>query len=124
MQFYKEQSVMTMTKGEILLAVYDGAIKHLYLAKQAFVDEDITARNAALQKAQLIINHLQTSLDFQYDISKNLHALYDYFNYVVVQANITQDPKGLDEVINMLGELRATYKEADRLTRTQPQNNQ
>lgn len=116
-QAYKQQSVMTMTAGEMLTAVYDGLLKELTVAKSAFASKDWSAVNQRLQKSQRILHYLSNSLDRQYEVSGQLDALYDYFLHVVVQANIKKDPAQLDTVITMVGELRDTYIQADRKLR-------
>ena len=116
-QSYKQQSVMTMTQGDMLTLLYDGVLKELAFAQAAFLKQDNAEINRALQKAQKILGHLQRTLDDHYDISKNLAALYDYFIHVVVQANVKKDVSALDEVVTMISELRNTFKEADRKSR-------
>lgn len=115
---YKQQSVMTMTKGELLLALYDGILKEIEFSKQAFSSKDLAEINRRLQKVQLMIGHLKTTLDFQYEVSNDLDRLYGYLLNVVLQANLKKDPQGLDEVSEMITELRDTFAKADRKTRT------
>ncbi len=114
---YKQQSVMTMTQGEMLKMVYDGLIKEIELSKTALEEKDFTLANEKLQKAQRIIAHLQNTLNFDYEISNNLFSLYDYFNHVILQANIKKNSENLQDVIDMVKNLRNTYNEADKLTR-------
>ena len=117
-QMYKQQSVMTMTPGDMITILYDGILKELSHAKVGFEKNDIVSINRHLQKVQLILRHLINSLDSQYEISANLNALYDYFLYIVIQANIKKDPSQLDEVIEMISDLRNTYIEADKKSRS------
>ncbi|MEA4892948.1 MAG: flagellar export chaperone FliS [Peptococcaceae bacterium] len=116
-QAYKQQAVMTMTPGDMLNALYDGALKELNMALAAFQRHDIPEINRSLQKVQRIFNHLRNSLDDQYEISASLGALYDYFIRVALQANLKKDPQGLEDVIQMVGELKDAYIQADRKLR-------
>lgn len=116
---YKQQSVMTMTNGQLLLALYDGFLKQISLTSQAFTSKNCSDINTHLQKAQLILTHLRSTLDFKYEISGNLSALYDYFNTVLIQVNIKKDPTGLEEVYQMISELRDTFEKAEKQTRIQ-----
>lgn len=109
---YQQQSIMTMTPGEILTTLYDALIKELSLSKLALEKKSYADANTHLQKCQKILTHLQVSLDFKYEISNNLDALYEYFNYVTVQANIHKSAEGLDDIIGMITELRDVYIEA------------
>ena len=110
---------MTMTSGELLIALYDGILKQLHIAQSAFQRHDIAEINHSLQKAQCMIGHLDSTLDDNYEISSNLHALYDYFLNVICGANLKKDPAGLEDVVEMIAELRSTYMQADRLSRTE-----
>lgn len=115
---YKEQSFKTMTPCDMLTALYDGILKELSGAKIAYEKKDYTLVNKKLQKSQLILKHLQRTLDFKYPISNNLNSLYDYFLHNIVQSNMKKDPALLDDVITMIGELRSTYIEADKKNRS------
>lgn len=118
-QNYKEQSILTMTPGNLLITLYDEVLKELSTAKVALESEDYNRTNKALQKSQRILNHLKATLNFDYSVSENLDALYDYFISRIIQANIKKDPAVLDEIIPMVSDLRDTYSQADRLSRTQ-----
>ena len=117
-QQYKQQSVMSMTAVEMLTALYDAAMKDFELAKIANEKNDIQGINKNLQKVQAIFRYLRSNLDFKYDISKNLDQLYEYFLNVAIQANIKKDFSQIDEVIAMIKELRDTYVQADKISRT------
>jgi len=118
-QQYKQQSIMTMTQGEMLTQLYDGAIKQLSKGIQLIDAKEFMPANEALQKAQLIVNYLRQILDDQYKVSESLDALYEYFGHRIVQANIRKDTAPLHEIIAMLTELRDTFATADRANRTQ-----
>ena len=116
-QSYKQQSILTMTPSEMLTALYDGLLKELARAQNGFAAKDYSQVNQSLQKVQLILRHLQNTLDFQYEISNNLYALYDYFLHTALQANLKKDPTELDSIIEMIHELRDTYIQADKKSR-------
>ena len=117
-QKYQQQSVMTMTPGEMLLKLYDEVITQLSAVRQFNDEKDVPAANAALKKAQRIITYLNQTLDFQYEISGSLSALYDYFLRRLVEANIHKDNGPIDEVLPMILELRETFAQADKNSRS------
>lgn len=117
-QKYQQQSVMTMTPGEMLLKLYDEVITQLNAARQFNEEKDIQKANAAFQKAQKILRYLDQTLDPQYEISASLSALYDYFIRRLVDANLHKDNAPIDEVLPMIQELRDTFYQADKATRT------
>ncbi len=116
-QTYKQQSVMTMTPGEMLLAVYDELIKQISFAQLGFKDKNNEVINRSLQKAQKIVHVLQGTLNFDYSIANSLNDLYDYFDFVFGNTNMKKDSSGLDDVLSMVVELKNTFAEADKLAR-------
>lgn len=117
-QQYQRQSVMTMTQGEMLTKLYDEVIKQMSGAKICLTEKDLSGVNNALQKAQRILFYLKSTLDFKYEISGNLDALYDFFIERTVQANLKKDAAILDEIIPMIEDLRDTFVQADRNARS------
>ena len=117
-QQYQRQSVMTMTQGEMLTKLYDEVIKQMSGAKICLTEKDLGGVNNALQKAQRILFYLKSTLDFKYEISGNLDALYDFFIERIVQANLKKDAAMLDEIIPMIEDLRDTFVQADRNARS------
>jgi len=114
---YKQQSVMTMTSGDLLIALYDGLLKELSQAQNSFKHNNYTEINSSLKKAQLMLGHLKNTLNFDYEISNNLAALYDYFIEVIKKANLKKDPAGLEDVTQMIAELRDAFYQANKKTR-------
>ncbi len=117
-QRYQQQSVMTMTPGEMLLKLYDEVITQLTAVRQFNDEKDYGRANTALKKAQRIIRYLDQTLDPQYEISGSLSALYDYFISRLVDANLHKDNAPVDEVLPMIIDLRETFAQADRNTRS------
>ncbi len=109
---YKQQSVMTMTQGEMLLKLYDETIKQLNSAEIHMNEKEIEKTNQALQKAQKIINYLRATLDFQYDISNQLSALYDFFVRQIVTANVRKDVQPIKDILPMVCDLRDAFAQA------------
>lgn len=113
-QKYQQQSIMTMTPGELLLKLYDESIKQLRQAEEALGQKQYDRANAGMQKAQRIVSHLNKTLVMDYEISKNLEALYDFFIYKITQANIHKDASHLEEILPMLQDLRDAYAQAEK----------
>ncbi len=80
-QQYKQQSVNSMTPGELLLLLYDELVKRATMASIALDKEDFPSFEAAVQRCTDIINYLDETLDDKYPISRDLSRLYEYFTY-------------------------------------------
>lgn len=118
---YKEQSVMTMTHGEMLVKLYEEAAKQMKLGQRCITESDLVAANNALQKAQRILSYLKETLDFKYEVSNSLASLYDFFNSQIMMANIRKDPSLLDSIIPMVEDLKDTFLEGEKLARMSKQ---
>ena len=58
-QQYKAQSVATMTKGEMLLLLYDELAKRLTRAEIALESQDYEIFEASVTRSKEIVRHLQ-----------------------------------------------------------------
>lgn len=113
-QRYQQQSIMTMTPGELLLKLFDETIKQLHHAKDLLAQKEYGQANASMQKATRIISHLNKTLEMQYEISKNLEQLYDFFMHKITLANTYKDAVHLEEILPMIEDLRDAFAQADK----------
>ena len=111
-QSYKEQSVNTMTQGELLLLLYDELYKRLSQAELMLDQQNFPVYEASIERSVAIIDYLDSTLDRQYPISKNLAQLYEYFTYELGRAKIGRRKEVLDHVKSMVGELRDAFRQA------------
>ena len=114
---YQEQSIATMTQGELLNVLYETCYKRINTAIIAIEEKKYDVANQNVQKAKNIIRHLDETLDKNYEISGSLSALYDFFIYQLTTANIKKNVEMLREVAPMIEELGKTFKEADKIAR-------
>lgn len=114
---YKEQSVMTMTQGDMINLLYSEIISRLNKAVICIEEKDIAGRNEHLKKARAIVTYLLTTLDSQYEVSKGLSSLYEYFSHSMVQANIKNDAGPIQEILPMVEELKDAFSQADKQVR-------
>ncbi|MFZ2537501.1 MAG: flagellar export chaperone FliS [Oscillospiraceae bacterium] len=114
---YKQQSVMTMTQGEMLIKLWDETLKQLSSGVIFIEKKDFSQSNKALQKAQQIINHLRATLNFKYEMSNDLDALYEFFISKIVEANIQKASNPIEEILPMITELRDSFAQAERSAR-------
>ena len=114
---YKQNSVMTASPQELTLMLYNGALKFIGMAKIDIQNKDIPKANESIMRAQAIIQELNLTLNMDYEISTGLRSLYTYILEKLVDANISKDPKYLDEAAEMVTELRDAWKEAMRISK-------
>jgi flagellar secretion chaperone FliS len=111
---YLQEQVTTASPEQLMLMLYDGAIRFLRVARKAMAEKDIAKTHQYLLKAQNIITELMSTLDFEVggEVARNLYRLYDYYVWALVQANIKQDPAPIEDVITHLKNLKLTWEEA------------
>ena len=113
---YLRSKIMTASKAELTLMLYDGAIKFCNMAKLCIEKKDIPGANTNIKKAEAIIEEFLATLDHKYPVAEDFEKVYDYLHERLVQANLKKDPEILDEVLEHLRTLRDTWKEVMRLT--------
>ncbi len=113
-QQYKEQSVNTMTQGELLLLLYDELYKRLSQAELMLDQQNYPVYEASIERSVAIIDYLDSTLDHQYPISGNLAQLYEYFTYELGRAKIGRRKEVLTHVKTMVGELRDAFRQAQK----------
>ncbi|RME90974.1 MAG: flagellar export chaperone FliS [Candidatus Hydrogenedentota bacterium] len=109
---YKSSQVETASQQELIVMLYDGAIRFLdEAAKNAddFKKYDIVNRN--ILKAQDIITELMLSLDMDKggEIAQNLFNLYAFMKKELLEANIEKSREKIEGVIKLLKELREAW---------------
>jgi len=108
---YLSTQVTTATQGDLLLMLYDTAIKHIKQAKDKIAERDFAAKGILITKAIEIVSELHESLNKEKggDIARNLSRMYFMCNTRLLQANMEMNPKKLDEVIAILTGLRQAF---------------
>lgn len=112
-QAYVQTKFTTVGQGEILIMLYDGAIKFLTLAKEKIEAKDYAAKGILLSRTLDIIHELDSALNMEAggEIAENLHKLYFMCCTRLLQANLRMDITFIDSVIKILSGLRSAYAE-------------
>ena len=115
---YQAQSVLTASPGQLVLMMFDGALRFLALAKEGFKQPEENMHrfetiNLNLQKAQNIIAELQGSLNHEAggEVAVTLDRLYDYYARRLFEANVKKRLEPVLEVEGFLQELRDAWAE-------------
>lgn len=121
---YKKTSVETASKEQILLMLYQAAIKHCKKAIEAIEQKNLAKKGEYIGKLQDIIVELSNSLDFEVggEVAKELASLYDYILYSSTQANIKIDKGYLEGCLKVLNTLYDGWTEAIKNIKNQNNN--
>lgn len=113
-QQYKQQSVNSMTSGELLLLLYDELVKRATMASIALDKGEFPAFEAAVERCIDIVNYLDETLDRQYPISQDLGRMYEYFTYQLGRIKIGRNKQELEKLRPMLAEMRDAFHTAEK----------
>jgi flagellar protein FliS len=110
---YRADSVVTMSPGRLIVALYERLLLDLQRGVDALVREDVAATHAALVHAQDIVGELRDSLDLDsWPAAKQLAGLYDFVLQELVTANVEKDASRVVTCHDLLVPLLDAWREA------------
>lgn len=117
---YQNTQVATASREQILIMLYDGAIRFVRQALLALETGDRARKIEGIDKAIAIVSEFRNTLDHEIggEIAANLDALYDYMLRELVKGNAHNDSKALQVVEDLLSGLRDTWKQAIEIVQT------
>ncbi|MFC6465695.1 flagellar export chaperone FliS [Marinilactibacillus sp. GCM10026970] len=105
---YKTNQIQTASPKQLVVLLYEGAIKNIRLAELALENKDNEKINRHLIKAQDIVAELLNSLNHQggeNHIASELETLYEYLLNELLQANLKKDSEKMSGARSILSEL-------------------
>jgi flagellar protein FliS len=116
---YLEAAVMNATPQELIVMLYDGAIRYLRQAAGAYRDGRREVSREKVRQAQAVIDELNRSLDMRHgELPERLRSIYTFCTRHLIESTAASDPEGFDKVATMLADLRdswATLAERERV---------
>jgi flagellar protein FliS len=116
-QSYRQIAIQTASPGQLVLMLFDGAIRFLERARLGFEAEDPLEFNQTIHnnvvRAQDIIAELNLSLNLELggEFALTLRRLYDYMDRRLHESNCSKKPAGILEVLERLTVLRDAWSE-------------
>lgn len=113
-QKYKENSIYSMSGPELLLLLYDEAVKRLSRAEFALEDKEYGIFDDSLLRVSRIIRYLIDILDMQQPISRELRRIYDYliFDISKIKAGREREKEEIGRIRHIISELRDAFDQA------------
>jgi flagellar biosynthetic protein FliS len=117
---YIRSQVETASQTQLILMLYDGAIRFLTLGRERMLIHQLEEKNRYLIKGQRVISELLSTLDHTNggEVAANLQRVYAYMLQRVVHANLADEPEPIAEVIDLLRDLRMSWEVLDRKSRS------
>ena len=118
---YASAQVNSASPEQILVLLYDAAMRDVKEAIAALDNGDRARKAKALDHAVKVVTELANSLrpEKAPDIAANLSGLYDFMIDRMIRSNSSNQNLDLAVVLNLLVELRTAWVEAIRINRTQ-----
>ncbi len=116
-QSYRQVATKTATPGQLVLMLFDGALRFLDKALVGFDLDDPLESNLAINnnilKAQEILRELNMSLNMERggEFAATMRRLYNYYDLQLSQSNLKKDPAGVQLVIRLLSVIRGAWAE-------------
>jgi flagellar protein FliS len=112
-EVYRQTQVQSRTPLELVVMLYDGALRFMGVAEEAIRRNDIQARRVALSKTLAIISELQSTLNMQDggEIAKSLDGLYRWSNVRLLDAALLNQVEPIDEVSRVFRTLREGWND-------------
>lgn len=113
-QKYKQTAITSAPREQILLMLYEGAIKFTKLAIIAAEQKKVADRGQNLMRAYDIIMELQVSLDHKVggDVAKQLDQLYTFVLDQYSKGNISGEIEPLKNALKVIENLYEGWKVA------------
>ena len=112
---YRQIAAQTAPPGQLVLMLFEGALRSLERSLPGFIAEDPAESNMIvhnnLSRAQEIIRELNLALNMEQggEFAVTLRDLYNYFDRRIWDSNIHKNREGVDEVIRHLTVLRDAW---------------
>ena len=111
-QQYFETQVQTATPGQLVLMLYDGAIRFARLGQRALEVGDRDEANRVIRRATAIVQELMATLNPDAgELAGQLWSLYEFALTQLLQAQLKADPAPLDSSILVLVTLKEAWEQ-------------
>ncbi|MSU21795.1 MAG: flagellar export chaperone FliS [Pedosphaera sp.] len=116
-QSYRQVATKTASPGQLVLMLFDGAIRFLDRAGTGFTLDDPVEFNETIGnnviKAQAIIAELSQALDMKRggEFSVTMRQLYNYMDGRLNESNIQKEPVGIKDTLHRLTVLRDAWQQ-------------
>jgi flagellar protein FliS len=104
-------TVAESTPHRLIQLLMEHALTKINFARGFIERKEVAAKGKAIGEAIDVVGGLQASLNHSTNnrMSENFDALYAYMMRRLLQANIDDDIRILDEVVGLLGELKEAW---------------
>ena len=108
---YQQQALVGATGIELVIALYDGAIRFLYRAMQCVEEQDVRGRRVAVKKVLDILMYLQARLrpDLGGAVAASLADFYSTMFTMTLEASHLESKEQFEEIISFVRNVRDAW---------------
>jgi flagellar secretion chaperone FliS len=112
-QAYYQTQIQSRSPLELVVMLYDGALRFLQQTVDAMQSGDLVAKGHALSRAMAIVTELHGMLDLEQggEVAASLDSLYTYMMERLTTANQQRDPAPVVEVMKLMTGLRDAWSQ-------------
>jgi flagellar protein FliS len=109
-QAYRDASVLTASPEQLVVMLYDGAIRFLRQAEHALAEGAWEHAHNKLGRGEAIIDELLATLNMEVgEISERLQAIYIFCKRCLIEARLQRNPEKVGQVVVLLADLREAW---------------
>jgi len=123
-QNYFQNQIQTASREQILVMLYDGALRFLRQAREAMEERKRVVKLEKIGRVVSILSELSNTLNHEHggEIAENLDGLYWYMIRELTRSNAQDDPKPLNVAEIILTDLRDGWAQAIEKMKSEQKN--
>lgn len=112
-QAYYQTQIQSRSPLELVVMLYDGALRFLQQTVDAMERGDLVAKRDSLSRAMAIVTELHGMLDLEQggEVAASLDSLYTYMMERLTTANQQRDTAPVAEVMRLMSGLRDAWSQ-------------
>jgi flagellar protein FliS len=109
-QAYRQSAVLTATPEQLVVMLYDGAVRFLRQAEIAMSEGAFLHSYEKLGRGEAIIDELIATLNMDTgEIAERLQAIYIFQKRTLIEARVTRNAEKIGQVVALLSSLREAW---------------
>jgi flagellar protein FliS len=111
---YRRTEAQSASPMQLVVMLYDGALRFLNDARAAQAARDLHRRAQALRRVAAIIAECHATLDLERggSVAKDLDGLYSYMSARLLDVTLKRDQTAVDELHKLMSTLRDAWAQA------------
>jgi flagellar protein FliS len=109
-QAYRDSAVLTATPEQLVVMLYDGAVRFLRQAEHAMGEGAWMHSSEKLSRGEAIIDELLATLNMDTgEMAERLQAIYVFCKKTLIEARLQRSAEKISHVVALLSNLREAW---------------